>query len=144
MFRWSREHFIEVNIPIQKMWDIYINPSNWPKWVDQFDFCTFEGELKPGTIIKTKIKNRNVYIQIKMTKLKPYDECELLIKAPLFTQESSCFFQEISTERTLLIMKTSVISLLVPFLKSFFHKRLEYSNSKYLSVFSEIAKNESK
>lgn len=144
MFRWSHEHLMEVNIPVQKMWDIYINPSNWPKWVDQFDFCTFEDELKTGTVVKTKIKNRNAYIQIQMIKIKPHEECKFLIKVPLFTQESSCIFQEISTERTLLIMKTSVISLFVPFMKSFFHKRLEHSNSKYLRVFSEIAENESR
>ena len=54
MFRRFNEYSIEVDVPICKVWDFYFTPSNWPKWIDQFEDCSFEDDLKKGSIIKAK------------------------------------------------------------------------------------------
>ena len=143
MFRWSREHSVEVNLPIRKVWDFYITPGNWPKWMDQLESCTFEGELQVGTIIKAKVKNRNAHIQITMTELKLHGEYGILIKVPFFIQESSDVFREISPEKTLVITKTSITSLLAPIMKLYFNKKNKQGNLQCLKALLEMVKNES-
>lgn len=139
MFTWSHEDSIEVNLPIQKAWTFYTNPTNWLKWEDQFDVVVFEGILKAGSQIKAKIKNRPLHIAILVTEVKPYEEFKSVVKHLLITQESGCSFQEISPERTRITLRFSVISFFLPFIKNTSFKKVEKTYSKCLNAFAEIA-----
>lgn len=138
MFKWSHEHSIEVDAPLQTAWDFYVNPSNWPKWEDRFDSCALEGQFKTGAKVKAKIKNMSAHLLILVTDVKPYHECRCLVKVPFSTQESLCTFQEISPGKTRMVLKIYVISLLAPFMKSTFLKNVEKSNAKCIQAFAEF------
>lgn len=97
MFTWHHKHFIEADIPLQQVWQFTVNPSNMSKWNDQFESFHCEEELKSGSIIKGKIKNKDTYISLLITELDPPNKYDGLVKVPLFTQKQSLFLQEIST-----------------------------------------------
>jgi hypothetical protein len=139
MFTWSHEDSIDVDLPLQKAWDLLINPSNWPKWEEKLDACVYEGELKAGSKIKAKIKNKPAEVVILFAEVRQYQEYKYIIKSLFFTQESLCMFHEISSSKTRVIFKTSVISFFTPFMKKYFLKNLEQTRSKYLNFLSEIA-----
>jgi hypothetical protein len=132
MRKWSHEYSIEVDLPLETVWGFYINPGNWPKWLDQIDSCVCEEDLKTGSIVMTKIKNRSLCLPIWITDVVPSQECKILIKAPFFVQQSSFAVSWISPMKTCLTLKTSVESILTPFFKSFYRKRVETQNSKSL------------
>lgn len=140
MFTWSHENSMDVDLPLQKAWNFYTNPSNWLKWEDRFDAFVLEGTLRAGSQIKAKIKNKSIHITILVTEIKPYHECKCLLKSPFFTQESLCTFEEISLGKTRITLKICVISLFVPFMKKFFLKNIEKVRPKYLKAFAEFAK----
>ena len=125
IFKWFHTDSIELNIPLDKVWRLYMNPDNWPQWVDRFESCDYEGALKSGSVVKAKIKNKSIYLPIFITEIQPHKEVKILIKSPFFVQESCTVFKEISPIKTRLIMKTSIKSLFVPFLKSYFLKKCE-------------------
>lgn len=131
MFMWKHDYSIEVNIPIRKIWEFQLNPNNWSKWMDQFDSFTYIGEIETGSIIKAKIKNRNQQISILFTDVKPVKEFSICMKSLLGYQESTCTNEEISAGKTRINITTKVKSLLVPFMKSSFKKKVEMQYSKY-------------
>lgn len=139
MFTWSYEDPIDVDLPLQKAWDFYTDPTNWLKWEDRFDAFVLDGALKTGSQIKAKIKNKPIHIQIFIAEVRPYHECKWLVKSLFFTQETACIFQELSPEKTRIILKLSVISFFTPFMKKFFLKNVEKNRSKRLSAFAERA-----
>lgn len=140
MFTWAHEDSIEVDLSLQKAWDFYMNPTNWLKWEDRFDAVVFGGSLTTGSLVKAKIKNKPVHIEIRITEVKPYHECKYLVKVLFFTQESICTFEELSSERTRIILKLKIYSLFTPFMKKLFLKNLEKYRSKCLDAFAKIAK----
>ncbi|MDP1608382.1 MAG: SRPBCC family protein [Chlamydiales bacterium] len=139
MFNWSHESSMEVDCSLQIAWDFFTNPSNWPKWEDRFDACVLDEELKAGSKIKVKFKNKPIQILILVAEVKPYHECKYLIKPPFFTQESLCTFQEISPEKTRITLKICIISFFVPFVKTILLKNVEKFYSKCARAFAEIA-----
>jgi hypothetical protein len=95
MFKWYYKHTFEIDAPIQKVWQICADPSNWPKWIDQLESCQFDGEIKAGSIIKCKVKTRfpkDIYIPIRIVDINPYREAISELKVPLMTQETSPHF----------------------------------------------------
>ena len=68
MFSWSHENVIEVDLPLQIAWDFYMNPVNIPKWEDRFGACVLEEELKGGSRVRAKIKNKAEEILICLLK----------------------------------------------------------------------------
>lgn len=140
MFKWFHEYSIEIDAPLQPIWDFLTTPSNWPKWINQFDSCLLEGDFKTGAKVKAKIKDKEAYLSIFITEVKPYSEYKMLVKTLFFNQESLCEIQEISPERTLITQKTYVLSLLTPFMKSYFRKSAEKSNPKCLEVLSQAVR----
>ena len=138
MFEWRHEFSTEVDLPLQQVWNFYANPSNWPRWIDQLESC--EGELKIGSIIQGKIKNRSAYLPIKITDVEPFKTCTHLIKNLLFIQTSSISFQVTSSKKTTLTIKVSVVGLLVPFLKNSLTSRTEDSSVKSVEALLEFTK----
>ena len=129
---------MDVDLPLQEAWNFFMNPANWPKWEDQFESCFLEGDLRAGSKIKAKIKNKPIRILILITEVRPYHECKYLIKSLFFTQESLCTLQEMSPGKTRITLKMCIIGFFVPFMKTIFLKNMEKSYSKRLSVFAEI------
>jgi len=140
MFTWSHEDSMDVDLPLQKAWNFYTDPSNWPKWEDRFDACVLQGALRAGSQIKAKIKNKPIHIEIWVTEVRPYHECKCLVKSLFFTQESLCTFQEISPQKTRIILTICVVSFFTPFVKKIFHRNIEKTRAKRLSAFAEIAR----
>lgn len=138
MFKWNNEDMMEVDMPLQKAWDFFTNPNNWPKWDDRLDICYFEGKLTTGSKVEVKIKNKPAKMMILVTDVRPYRECKSLVKVPFFTQESLCIFQEISADRTRITLKVCVISFFAPFLKKLLLKTMQKSYSQRLAAFEEI------
>src|SRR5690349_8717961 len=120
MFTFSHEESMEVNLSLAEAWDFFVNPINWPKLDDRYDTCVLEGELKAGSKIKAKFKDKLAQVLILVTELRPYHECKYLTKSLFFTQESFCGFQEISTGKTRITLKVYIISIFTPFMKSIF------------------------
>ncbi|MGC1879422.1 MAG: SRPBCC family protein [Rhabdochlamydiaceae bacterium] len=140
MFKWFYEYSTEVDIPLQKVWDFCINPNHWPQWMDQLESCKMEGEFKAGSMVKAKIKNRTFHLPIFITDVKPFKSCALLMKGPLISQTSSCTLREISRDKTALIMKTSIVSILTPFIKRYFTKHMEAQMQKCRKAILDNAK----
>lgn len=144
MFIWSHESTTVADVPLQAAWNFICDPSNWHKWIDSFASIAFEGEVKTGSRIKMKIKDKKADVDFFITEVKPYCECKSLIKVIFFTQEASCSFQEVSPGRTQITMKTCVISLFAPFMKSFFLKKAEKADSKCIEALLEHVSKETK
>lgn len=140
MFTWSHEDSMEVDLPLQKAWNFYTDPINWPKWEDQFDAFSLQGALKAGSQIKAKIKNKPIHIEIWVTEVRLYDEYKFLVKSLFFTQENSCVFREVSSQKTRLILSTSVVSFFTPFMKNIFLRNIEKTHSKCFIAFAETAR----
>ncbi len=137
MFKWSHKFSKEVDIPMHNVWDFYSNPSNWPKWIDQFEYCGVDGELKNGSVIAVKIKDKNMYIPIVMKDIRHLDQYVIFIKAPFFAQESCFSLREVLPGRTCISIKSSVTSIFTPFIKPYFQKKAEYSDAKSLQALVE-------
>lgn len=137
MFKWSTEYSIEADYPLRKVYDFIANPHNWPKWLKELDSCTFDDPIKTGSVITVTIKKRSAKFKMLITKLEPYKESSSLTKAPLFLQEASCIFQEISPNKTCVIFKINVKSILVPFLKSYFSKKQMMQKKSLLNALQE-------
>lgn len=140
MFTWSHEDSMDVDLPLQKAWNFYTDPSNWTKWEDRFDAFILEGSLRTGSQIKAKIKNKPIHIEMLVTEVRSYHECKCLVKSLFFTQESLCTFQEISPQKTRITLTLCVVSFFTPFMKKIFLKNIEKTRSKRLSAFAEIAR----
>jgi hypothetical protein len=119
MFEWCHEHSIEVDFPIQKVWDFYSRMSNW-KVQDPFDSYHQEGPFQTGSVVKAKIKNRNAYVNLLLTEVKSPNEFKIFIKVPFSKQSSHCILQEISPEKTRITTRLVINSFFTPFLKSFY------------------------
>lgn len=136
MFRWHHEVSYEVDIPIVPLWDFSVNPSNWPKWIDQFDSCKLDSE-NPN-VVKAKIKNHNAHISLVITHVEPLKKFQYLIKNFFMVQESQTIVQEISPTRTRIIFHNSVRSFLTPFFKCYYRKHVEKQGKRFVEVLSAI------
>ncbi len=141
MFKWRHEYSMEINIPIKKVWEFYTNPSNWPKWVDQFETCNTCGGVKTGAIVSAKLINRKLPLPILITEINSSYELSLLVRVPLSIQENFTTMKEISPDRTRINMKMCISSWLIPFVRIILRKRTERQYSKLLEVLSDITKN---
>ncbi len=139
MFTWLYEDSMDVDLPLQKAWNFYTDPTNWSKWEDRFESFELVGGLRAGAEIKAKVKNKCAQARILVTEVKSYQECKLSVKVVFFTQESMCIFQEISPEKTRITLKVCIISFLTPFMKSFFLRTAEKSRLKRSDAFKEFA-----
>jgi polyketide cyclase/dehydrase/lipid transport protein len=139
MFTWSHETSMDVDLPLQQVWNFYLDPSNWPKWEDRLESCVLKGDLRVGAKIRAKVKDKPVQLLFFVTEIKPYHECKFLTKTPLATQESLCTFEELSPEKTRITLKICIISLLTPFMRAIFRKHTEKTYSKCFNVLAEIA-----
>jgi hypothetical protein len=139
MFKWTHEYSLEVDLPLHMAWDFFTDPSNWPKWEDRFDTCFLDGAFETGAKVTVKIKNTSVHMGILITEVKLHREYRVLIRTLFSRQESLSTFQEISPEKTRIILHSWVISLFTPFMKKFFIKTVEKSCSKILQAFAEAA-----
>jgi len=135
MFKWKHEYHAEVDVPLQKAWDFYVQPSNWPKWIDEFESCQYEGELKTGELVKLKAKNKNIYVPVVVGELKPYKELSIFIKVPFFSQASFSAFEKISNEKTSITFKTTVNSIFTLFMKSYLSQKVE---NQYLNLLNSL------
>ncbi len=130
MFKWIHEHIFEEKISINNAWDFQLNLTKWPKWIEEFESFTCEGELKSGSIISAKIKNQNSSINIFIKNLVPHQEFTVSIKVLFFTQESTHLFEKISPEITRITTVTTVKSFFTPFLKSYYKNKFEVGQKK--------------
>ena len=80
MFTYCHKEYCEVDLPLEKVWEFCSNPANTPKWIDQFESCTWEGELKKGTVLQTKFKNRNLFLTTSVKEYNPYSEITIFHK----------------------------------------------------------------
>lgn len=69
MFKWAYEYAEEVNVPLSKVWEFSVDPTEWPKWIKQYESCEFTGQIQAGSKIKAKIKGRNQHLSILVTDL---------------------------------------------------------------------------
>jgi hypothetical protein len=90
---------LEIDFPLKKIWDFCYNPSNVPKWMDEFESCHCDGEVKLGSKIKAQFKNKNAFVPILIIEFQPYKQCKSVMKVPFFTQETECFMEEISSQK---------------------------------------------
>lgn len=140
LFKSSIEFKFEIDIPLQKFWEFCFDINNWPKWVDKAESCLHEGELKEGSIVKLKIKNRNLYINIHMVEFKPYKQYKMYSKLSfLFAEENSGTFQ-VNTENTTTLIFNTKFRSIVPFLRGYLRRKI---HRQYLKIF-ELIKNEMK
>lgn len=146
MFQWFHEYSLDVDFPIQKVWEFCLEPKNWPKWTEKFESCHCEGELKTGSTIRVKIKTRfpqDIYMPIFIKEIQPY-ECKMLLKVPFFAQENVCTLQEISLQKTRISVNTCVKSFFVPLMRSHFYKKIEKAKTKEFKRFLEVLEKELK
>lgn len=74
---------------------------------------------------------------IYIKEIQPY-KAELLVKVPFFAQQNICTLQEISSEKTRITVNLCVKSLFVPFMKSYFHRKIEQAKTKEFKRFLEV------
>jgi hypothetical protein len=140
MFKWHHETSLEVKAPIQKIWEFYNDLNNWKRWDDRFDHFLCEGALNEGSEIQAKIKDKNIFAKVLVTKLVEHQEICTAVKVPFFTQKSSILFKETSNKTSTIILKCTVVSLFAPFMKFFFLKNIEKGNDKLFKDFLELEK----
>jgi hypothetical protein len=140
LFKCHYESFWEIDLPLQSVWNFCLNPNNWSKAEKLFDTLVFEEKITKGSVLKAKIKDKNIYVPILISDLQPYENCETYIKIPFFTQKVSFTFQEISSEKTGVKINIIVESLFVPFMKAYFKKKMETTSNQWLKVILEEGK----
>ena len=144
MFKWLHDYSIDIDYPIQKVWDFCIEPKNWLKWMEKCESCHYDGELKSGSMVKIKLASRlsqDIYIPVMLKEIRPYD-VTLVFKLPLITQENFCTFQEVSSSKTRVSVHVCIKGLFVPVLKSYFSRKMENLKSKEFKRFLEVIERE--
>lgn len=134
------EYSIDVDIPIQEVWKFSINPVNWSKWNEPIESFHYDEPLKTGSIIKAKMRNQNSYTTMLITELNEFEKFDTSMKFFLLTQKSSCTTNEISPERTRIIFKMTLVSILLPFFRKSCYKRAEKIMQEYLCALVEGTK----
>ncbi|CDR34215.1 hypothetical protein [Criblamydia sequanensis] len=138
MFKWFYEYNLEVDLPLEELWSFCTNPSHWPKNIDEFESCMLEAPFQKGSTVKTKIKNKKGHVSIHILDVEPYRSYKTLTKIPFFSQESLTTFQKISKTRSKLTTKTCVKSILTPFFRSYYRKKIEKQYDSFSKIMIEM------
>lgn len=139
MFKWSHEITVEIEAPLQKVWNFFAEPSNWSLIMDGIDSCQLEGEFKADSTVTAKMKNKMVFIPCLLTRVQPLVGYEMEIKNILVTQVSSNTFQALSDVKTVVVSKTCATGILVPFMKKACEKSAKSFNAGRLKAVLEQA-----
>lgn len=139
MVKWTNKYVIEVNLPLKAAWNFYSDPNNWSRWEDDYLTFLLLGEFKAGAIIKAKLKNKPTLSSIFITEVKPYQEYKTLHNVSFSSQERLYTFQEISMEKTRIILDVYIFSLFTTIATPTFLKKMEDSCLKYRQSYEDIA-----
>lgn len=109
---------VEINVPIKTVWSFLLDPVNWLIFGDSIESYSYEGEIKTGSVIMCKAKDKEIYIPLFMTNVNPYKETASQIKAFLISMKCTDKYEQISPEKTRIISVGTVKSIILPFAKS--------------------------
>lgn len=143
MFTWYYECCVVIQAPLKVVWDLCANPSNWLHWSDpeRIESFRLEGEFKPGSKVRAKLKNKSIQLPILIAEVIPYREYKTVFSTVIFKQESACCMEAISPDQTKIVLKVSCISVLVPFMKSYLTKRVEPVSLKSVENLARFVEN---
>ena len=138
MFNFFQEKSIEINAPIEKVWDLNTNPEIWPQVIEEYESCELIGKLKAGSKILIKVRNRSKTTKSFITEVSYLNRIKFLIK-DMFRSEFTSSFKKISLDRTLFTQSIDVSGFLVPFFRNTLENRLEEYQLKLLRAFKNLA-----
>ena len=95
---------MEVNLPLQKAWDLCSNPTHWTHWNDLFEH--FKGEPKAGSTILAKIKNRPATLPLQITDFVPLERFSVTHNSLHLSHTTSWRVQALSPEKTLILSES--------------------------------------
>lgn len=136
MFKYYHESHADLNFPLHELWSFLVNSN--PTMIDErVESWSFDGEIKTGSIIKYKIKNRKQPLPIEITEFIPYHRISYDVMIPLFRQCCSIKLVRISPEKTSLRISGQLTSFFVPFMKTYCSKKFEESFSNFLTAINQ-------
>ncbi len=134
--KWTHEHSMEVNMPIEKTWENFAHPNEWPILSDKIEYYHCEDdELKVGAIIQVKLKNIDSPFPILVTEVEPYRNFNTELKISSWNEKTFTTLEEITPEKTRINTKKVVQSFFLLFInKSYLSNEMEshYSMAKIL------------
>lgn len=111
---------MEVNLPIEKTWDIIMDPNTILLFSeeglsDEIEYLQSDNELHTGSCMTVKYKQIKDPIVYNFTNVDPFKKCDITAKGFLFTLENSTSFEEVAPDKTRLYNKVTVKSFLIHF-----------------------------
>ena len=132
IFKWNSEFVVEVEMPLQRVWEYYLDFNNWAKGDKRIEYFSCDTKLDLGAQVKGKIKGRPTFVTILVTNFREYERLDTLTKAPFFKQETTFIIEEMSSEKTKLKQKVHVSSPFTLFMKGFYEKHVTTHKDLFL------------
>lgn len=136
--RLTYENSMEVNLPIEKTWELCTNPNIGNLFSDKIEYYCYDEEFKTGSVILGRHKDRNVYIPCLLTEVEPYKKFNCEIKEFLCTIQSFDSYEEVTPGITKIHTIMIFDSPLVPFVKSKLVKEIERISSILKNYLDEL------
>ena len=114
MFSWSKDASIEVDVPLEKFWELCINPSHWI-YQERFESCKLEGEFAVGSKILLKLKNKSISLTWVIKEYEKNKYYKVRFSRLLATQENTLFIRESENGKTVITIKIETLGFLAPF-----------------------------
>jgi hypothetical protein len=90
-FMWKRTYQkFYPNVSAKKLWEIWVDVNNWPKWHGDVDYCKLDGEFVVGNhfILKPKGAPAVKIHLIEINKGKDFTDCTKFFGARMFDTHS--------------------------------------------------------
>ncbi|MCP5491237.1 MAG: hypothetical protein H7A42_09055 [Chlamydiales bacterium] len=70
IFKWNSEFVVEVEMPLQRVWEYCLDFNNWAKGDKRIEYFSYDTKLDLGAQVKGKIKGRPTFVTILVTNFK--------------------------------------------------------------------------
>lgn len=137
LFSLQYESKAEIEAPLSKIWDFFLDLKNWPKWDYHFEEFVLNGKFELGAQIKGKVKRRNCYLPMTVTNFRRNEQFEFFIQSPFLSQAITIILKEITPRQTEVTLKSTGKGLVAFFCKYIIDKQIQ---RKWNGVFCELQK----
>lgn len=136
MFKWSYEFSTEYDFPIHKVWECSTNPDNYSKFLHQCESIQYD---KEKSVIKAHFKGRKyIRVTILLTEFEMHRKIGTRIKGTLGLTDTVTEYHEITSNKTKIVTKINLVSILTPFLKSYFKKKTDKESAKQKEILTSL------
>ncbi len=138
MFIWSVEASCETDAERQKIWQLWSDVPNWPKWDDGLEWCRMDGPFAVGT--KGELKPKGApKVSFVMTDVRPLESYSDLSYLPLTHLTFTHTLEQLPNGKLLIRHRAHCKGLLAPLLYLTLRRDLKKGMPQSVQTLAKIA-----